>query len=126
MAGLFDIGSSGIAAYRKALNVTGQNIANLNTDGYRRRDVSLTEISGSQGGITAVSDQSGLGVRALDVTRAFDSYVAERARDSQSDFYEIEALNTALSALEDVVVPQDYDLTFYLNTFFSALGGIGQ
>ena len=126
MAGLFDIGSSGIAAYRKALNVTGQNIANLNTDGYRRRDVSLTEISGSQGGITAVSDQSGLGVRAQDVTRAFDSYVAERARDSQSDFYEIEALNTALSALEDVVVPQDYDLTFYLNTFFSALGGIGQ
>ncbi|MDO7660460.1 MAG: flagellar hook-associated protein FlgK, partial [Paracoccaceae bacterium] len=126
MAGLFDIGSSGIAAYRKALNVTGQNIANLNTEGYRRRDVSLTEISGSQGGITAVSDQSGLGVRAQDVTRAFDSYVAERARDSQSDFYEIEALNTALSALEDVVVPQDYDLTFYLNTFFSALGGIGQ
>ncbi|MDO7732883.1 MAG: hypothetical protein MUQ04_03745, partial [Paracoccaceae bacterium] len=35
-------------------------------------------------------------------------------------------MNTALSALEDVVVPQDYDLTFYLNTFFSALGGIGQ
>ena len=126
MAGLFDIGSSGIAAYRKALNVTGQNIANLNTDGYRRRDVSLTEISGSQGGITAISDQTGLGVRAEDVTRAFDSYVAQRARDSQADFYEIEAFNTSLTALEDVVVPQDYDLTFYLNTFFSALGGIGQ
>ncbi|MEZ7812730.1 MAG: flagellar hook-associated protein 1 FlgK [Paracoccaceae bacterium] len=126
MAGLFDIGSSGIAAYRKALNVTGQNIANLNTDGYRRRDVSMTEIAGAQGDITSVADQAGLGVRTDKVNRAFDSYVAARARDTQSDFYEIEALHTSLVALEDAVVPQDYDLTYYLSEFFSALSGIGQ
>ena len=41
MAGLYDIGSSGIQAYRKALSVTGQNIANLNTEGYRRREASM-------------------------------------------------------------------------------------
>ena len=126
MAGLFDIGSSGIAAYRKALNVTGQNIANLNTDGYRRRDVSLTEISGSQGGITSISDQAGLGVRAEAINRAFDSYVAGRARDTQSDYFEVEALNTSLLALQDVVIPTDYDVGYFLNEFFSALGAIGQ
>ena len=54
MAGLYDIGSSGIQAYRKALSVTGQNIANLNTEGYRRREASMEEISATQGGILSV------------------------------------------------------------------------
>ncbi len=38
MASLFDIGKSGIQAYRQALTVTGQNIANINTEGYHRRE----------------------------------------------------------------------------------------
>ena len=32
-----------INAQRQALNVTGQNIANVNTEGYRRRDADLKE-----------------------------------------------------------------------------------
>ena len=42
MAGLFDIASSGIRAYREALAVTGQNIANIDTEGYRRRGAALS------------------------------------------------------------------------------------
>ena len=76
MAGLYDIGSSGIQAYRKALSVTGQNIANLNTEGYRRREASMEEISATQGGILSVSDQVGLGVRVSDISRAFDGFIA--------------------------------------------------
>ncbi|MBT5728230.1 MAG: hypothetical protein HOI73_02315, partial [Alphaproteobacteria bacterium] len=41
MAGLFEIGKSGLNSYREALSVTGQNIANINTDGYKRREASL-------------------------------------------------------------------------------------
>ncbi|NBR91606.1 MAG: flagellar hook-associated protein FlgK, partial [Rhodobacteraceae bacterium] len=63
MSGLFDIASSGIQAYREALAVTGQNIANINTEGYRRRGVDLTEIAASQNDITTIADQTGLGVR---------------------------------------------------------------
>ena len=32
MASLFEIGKSGVQAYRQALSVTGQNIAHINTD----------------------------------------------------------------------------------------------
>ena len=32
MSSLFDIGRSGLQSYRRALSVTGQNIANVNTD----------------------------------------------------------------------------------------------
>ena len=36
MPSLFDIGKSGLQAYRQSLAVTGQNIANVNTKGYKK------------------------------------------------------------------------------------------
>ena len=126
MAGLFDIGSSGIQAYRKALSVTGQNIANMNTEGYRRREASMEEISGTQGGILAVSDQVGLGVRVSDISRAFDGFIVGRARDSQSDFSKADTYKDALKTLETVILPEDYDLTFSINQFFDGISSIAQ
>jgi flagellar hook-associated protein 1 FlgK len=37
MSNLFVTGLSGLQAFRQALDVTGQNIANANTDGYVRQ-----------------------------------------------------------------------------------------
>ena len=40
MAGLFDtlgIGTSSLSAYRKAIDTTGHNLANVNTEGYTRQ-----------------------------------------------------------------------------------------
>ena len=69
MTSLFDVGKSGIQAYRQSLAVTGQNIANLNTDGYMRREADLQEVTASQGGITSLSNQAGLGVRVANINR---------------------------------------------------------
>ena len=41
MASLFDIANSGLQSYRKALSVTGQNIGNINTEGFKRREANL-------------------------------------------------------------------------------------
>ena len=78
MGSLFEIAKSGIQAYRQALSVTGQNIANVNTEGYSKRDVALEEIGGIQGGVTDVSDQSGLGVRVDEIRRSFNAFINER------------------------------------------------
>ena len=126
MAGLFDIGSSGIQAYRKALSVTGQNIANLNTEGYRRREASMEEISATQGDILSVSDQAGLGVRVADISRAFDSFIASRARDTASDFSRADAYKGALDTLETVLLPEDYDLSSSINDFFDGISALAQ
>ncbi|MEL0206959.1 MAG: flagellar basal body protein, partial [Alphaproteobacteria bacterium] len=45
MASLFDIGKSGLTAYRQALTVTGQNIANIDTEGYKRRAAGMEEVT---------------------------------------------------------------------------------
>ena len=78
MGSLFEIAKSGIQAYRQALSVTGQNIANVNTEGYSKRDVALEEIGGIQGGVTDVSDQSGLGVRVDETREALTKMVGEQ------------------------------------------------
>ncbi|MEY3004803.1 MAG: flagellar hook-associated protein FlgK [Pseudomonadota bacterium] len=126
MPGLFDIASSGIQAYREALAVTGQNIANINTEGYRRRGVSLSEISASQNDVTTIADQTGLGVRVAGITRAFDSFISSRARDASSDFSQAEAYKAGLDTLEGALVPGDYDLGYFLGAFFDGLNGVAQ
>ena len=90
MSSLFDIGKSAINSYRQSLAVTGQNIANINTEGYKRREATLEEVSSAQGSITAVQDQAGLGVRVKDINRSFDSFMQDRSRFSQSEYKKYE------------------------------------
>ena len=71
MGSLFEIGKSGVQAYRQALSVTGQNISNVNTEGYNKRAADLEEVPSVQGGVTNVPDQSGLGVRVNKIRRSF-------------------------------------------------------
>lgn len=126
MAGLFDIGSSGIQAYRKALSVTGQNIANLQTEGYRRRDASLGEVSAVQSDVTSIADQVGLGVRVENIARAFDDFMVSRVRDTSAELGSADAFKTQLQDLEGRLVPDDYDLGTYLSEFFDGLAGVAQ
>ena len=86
MSSLFDIGKSGLQSYRQSLAVTGQNIANINTDGYKRREAGLEEITASQGGITGIANQSGLGVRIEAIRRSFDAYLVDRNRSADAYF----------------------------------------
>lgn len=124
MGSLFEIAKSGIQAYRQALAVTGQNIANVNTEGYSKRDVSLSEMGGIQGGVTDVSDQSGLGVRVDGIRRSFNAYVNERLRNSLSSYEQSLKFTEELSMLENTLLPEGSDLGKYIGNFFSSLQGI--
>ena len=71
------------SSLRQSLAVTGQNIANVNTDGFK--EVGLEEVSGAGGGVTEISDQTGLGVRVDQIRRAFDEFLIDKARQSRLD-----------------------------------------
>ena len=104
MPSLFEIGKSGLQAYRQSLAVTGQNIANVNTEGYSKRDVALEEIGGVQGGVTDVSDQSGLGVRVDEIRRSFNEYITERLRSAHSSYEQIKQFSTEVNILENCLI----------------------
>jgi flagellar hook-associated protein 1 FlgK len=124
MAGLLEIGRSAIHAQREALNVTGQNIINVNTEGYRRRDASLKEVSGIQSELTALTAQTGLGVRLGEVRRAYDSFLTETKRSATSKFESSDAFVKKLEQLENTILPNDGDLGVTLTAFFDRLGQV--
>ena len=121
MGSLFEIAKSGIQAYRQALSVTGQNIANVNTEGYSKRDVALEEIGGIQGGVTDVSDQSGLGVRVDEIRRSFNEYINERLRTGHSTYEQINQFSNEINSLENNLLPEGSDLSTFIGKFFSTL-----
>ena len=121
MASLFEIGKSGVQAYRQALSVTGQNIANINTEGYNKRSADVTEIAGASGGVTNVADQSGLGVRVDNIRRSFDAYLADNTRTSTSEYEKLNDFVSKISNLENMLLPTDSDLGTYIGRFFNSL-----
>ena len=121
MSSLFDIGKSGLQSYRQSLGVTGQNIANINTDGYKRREAGLEEITASQGGITGIANQSGLGVRIEAIRRSFDSYLVDRNRSANSYFEAESSFLNKLKELEDMMLPTDSNLGIVMGRFFNSL-----
>ena len=82
MANLFDIGRSGLNSYRQGLAITGQNIANINTDGYKRRGAELEELSAAKASVLESSQGSGMGVRIGTIRRAFDEFLLNKARSA--------------------------------------------
>ncbi len=121
MTSLFDVGRSALNSYRQSLAVTGQNIANINTEGYKRREASLEEVVGSQGGVTSLANQTGLGVRVSDIKRSFDQYLLDRARSATAQYEKLDSYVEQSRQLEDMLLPNEGDLGSQIASFFDAL-----
>ena len=121
MPSLFDIGKSGLQAYRQSLAVTGQNIANVNTEGYKKRDASLAEVSGAGGGVTEISDQTGLGVRVEEIRRAFDEFLLDKSRQTSAIYEKSKSYSDKVSDLENILLPGDSNLSSSIGDFFNSL-----
>ncbi len=121
MSSLFDIGKTGLNAYRQALSVTGQNIANINTDGYKRREASLEEISVGKGGVTAKASGTGAGVRVDGIRRSFDEFLLNKARSANSSAEASIAFFDQVSRLENILLSDESNLGTAMTAFFDSL-----
>ena len=121
MSSLFDIGRSGLQSYRRALAVTGQNITNVNTDGYKRREAGLEEVSAGQGDIYSVGRSNGLGVRVSQISRSFDEFLLNKARTASSKYETSNTQMVALEQLQSLLVPGESNVGQVMETFFAGL-----
>jgi len=88
-------------AQRRALDVTGQNIANVNTEGYSRQRVDLQAIGGSV--VPAFYSKSpgiGAGVSADDVTRIRDAFLEGRGHTEHANSARLVVEADALEQVE--------------------------
>lgn len=125
----FTTAQLGLSASQQALNVTGQNITNINTAGYTRQSVDLVSLN-----LTGYSNTSearvGYGVLVTGVSQSRDPYLDIRFRNTIAKVGEADVKVASLSELEDVFDEvaktglQDAftDLTSYLNKLSANAG----
>ena len=116
MSDLLSIGSSGVTAYQRALATVSNNIANVNTEGYTRQDVSLTANQPRLIG----NSYLGTGARFDAVQRQYDAFVESNLRNSNSDLESQKPLLSYVNRLIDVMGDESIGLTTAMNRFFES------
>ena len=88
-------------ANRRALDVTGQNIANVNTEGYSRQRVDLSAIGGSAvPAFFSTTTGIGQGVSADDVLRIRDIFLEGRGHTEHANLTQLTAESDSFELVE--------------------------
>ena len=95
---VLDIGKRALFAAQSSIEVTGNNISNVNTPGYSRRSVRLEEGMS----IDYAPGQMGTGVEAKEVLRHFDTFIEEQYNTKSSNRERWDTLLSNLKNLEMV------------------------
>ncbi len=113
----FEIGRRALLANQFGIGVTGQNIANVNTYGYTRQSVQLTESHPTQFGRYAV----GTGVSIAGVQSFRDQFIESRMQVEAGISGRLSARRDALSAVETGLQGTETSgLQSAMNGFFGA------
>lgn len=127
MTGLFgslNTATGGMRAQQGALQTTGHNLANTNTDGYSRQRVSMkTSFPQSLPGI----GQMGTGVHISGVTRIADDYITRQLHNELSSLTQYGNKSEVLGQLEAIFnEPSDTSVSAQMSKFFAAWGSLGE
>lgn len=115
---LMSIGKTALFTAQQALTVTGHNISNVNTPGYSRQQIMLTEQRPADGS----PGQVGTGVKIAEIRRAVDSFLNREFTVSQQDLGQFTVAQEELSKLESLLGDTNgKGLAGQLNEFFKAL-----
>ena len=96
ISSLLSVAGSALLSQQTAINVTGANIANVNTAGYSRQQAVLSAV----GSVDAASGYSRLGVEVTGIQRAYDQFLADRIMVQQQNLGYAEARKNALEGVQ--------------------------
>ncbi|MFW3170452.1 flagellar hook-associated protein FlgK [Geodermatophilus sp. CPCC 206100] len=113
-------------AQRRGLDVTGQNIANVNTEGYSRQRVDLRAMGGiAVPAIYSVSSGVGSGVSADQVNRIRDVFLEGRAQTEYAATAQLTAEAGAYEMVEQALrEPGDTGIQSQLSDVWAAWGDV--
>lgn len=100
----FTTATLALAASQRALDVTGQNISNINTDGYTRQRLDLASISPTGHGYfqTQTDCRVGQGVEMTGIIRIRDPFIDIQYRTQLAKVGTIDAQDAALSKVGNI------------------------
>ena len=109
-------------AQRRGLDVSGQNIANANTEGYTRQRVRMAAQTGSlHPGIYSTTDQVGAGVSVAGVERGRNMYLEQRGRAEHANSAYLASQKASYQQIESVLAePSDSALQARMHEMWDA------
>ena len=115
---IFNVGVRGLYAQKTALNVTGQNISNANTENYVRQRAELREsepVDGAPG-------QLGTGVKVEEIIRIKNDFTDFQLRTQNSAYGYLDTKNDIYQQLENIFnEPSDNGLNSMIASFYESL-----
>ncbi|MGE0606237.1 MAG: flagellar hook-associated protein FlgK [Pirellulales bacterium] len=119
--GSINIAGNSLLVAQIGLQVTGQNIANVNTPHYSREELIVAPAVVQRFGSITL----GLGVEAKGVVQKIDRFLEQRLRAATSDSASADIQKQAYTQLEQVLGElQDSDLGSSLNNFFASINEV--
>lgn len=120
MAGLFNALNSArtsLEVNQKSIEIIGNNISNVNTEGYSRQTAELETYPAMNFGDFFI----GQGVKITDVSREHDVFIDQQIKQKAVDFGLQDALTRPLSELESVFNITDDNISTDIDNFFDSL-----
>lgn len=118
MPDILGIGSSALNAYRKQLEATGSNIVNANTEGYKRRAISLQSMGESSMLPTAAPNTSGSGVLIDRVIRASDQFLEQQFLRANATYQRSQIFSSGLQRIESAIFTMENNLDVAAQAFY--------
>lgn len=123
MSGLFDslsVASTSLNAQRMGLDLVGQNLANVNTEGYSKRQIVLTERAPTD------VNSAGRGVTVAEIRSTRDGFIQSRMAQEQPAGSMDSTVADALSVAEAALGDAGSSLDTSLEQFFSAFSALSE
>ncbi len=121
MANLINTGVSALRVFQQALNTTGHNIANVNTEGYSRQRVDLAATSPNRYGTVGYI---GTGVNPTAVRRSYDQFLVAQVRNYNAQLEEFETFHVNSARVDELVANSGAGLDRLMQQFFEATSDV--
>lgn len=116
LAAALNTGKTSLFANQKSIEIAGNNIANVNTEGYSRQKAVYSDFPSLKFGSYFV----GSGVKITDITREYDVFVNEQLLDKSQLLGSEDAKATPLAELERVFGVGEDTLATEIDRFFDS------
>jgi len=120
MAGILDTAVSGLNVFKRAMDVTSHNIANVNTEGYSKQRVEVaTNIPNFVGG-----EYVGSGAHVDSIARSYDQFVTGQLRSSTTALGEANTYKEYAGRVDSLLADTSTSLSTSAQSFFDSVSDV--
>lgn len=121
IAGVLNIGRSALQVNQAALQVTSNNIANVNTPGYSRQRIAIETTTPFR----TDAGFLGTGVNVQEISRVYDRFLAFQVKSERENYGALSSEKDTIFQVEDILNEiQGPGLKEELSAFFNSLGDL--